>query len=75
MGVSPARIFVYERYQDLQFDVMRAAGCETVYNRKASGVKRERRGLEAALANTSEHNVLLVWKLDSLTRLVKQLIR
>ena len=74
MLVGYARVSTQEQDLALQLDALRAAGCEKVYEEKASGAQRERPALQAALGYMREGDTLVVWKLDRLARSLKQLI-
>jgi DNA invertase Pin-like site-specific DNA recombinase len=58
----------------MQVDALRAAGCEKIFTEKASGAKRDRPELAAALDYARQGDTLVVWKLDRLARSLKQLI-
>ena len=58
----------------MQLDALRSAGCEKIFEEKASGAQRERPELTAALAFVRKGDTLVVWKLDRLARSLKQLI-
>src|SRR3954449_7551856 len=74
MLVGYARVSTQEQDLALQLDALHGAGCEKVYEEKASGAQRERPALRAALAYMREGDTLVVWKLDRLARSLKQLI-
>jgi DNA invertase Pin-like site-specific DNA recombinase len=69
MLVGYARVSTQE--QDL---ALQTAGCERVFEEKASGAQRDRPALKAALAYMRQGDTLVVWKLDRLARSLKQLI-
>ncbi len=50
------------------------AGCEKIFEEKASGAQRDRPELLAALDYMRDGDTLVVWKLDRLARSLKQLI-
>jgi DNA invertase Pin-like site-specific DNA recombinase len=58
----------------LQLDALRVAGCERIFEEKASGAQRDRPELKAALEYMRDGDVLVVWKLDRLARWLGQLI-
>ena len=74
MQVGYARVSTQDQNPDLQLDALKAAGCEKVFEEKASGAKRNRPELKAALDYLRKGDVLVVWKLDRLARSLKQLI-
>lgn len=58
----------------LQLDALAAAGCEKVFEDRASGDRADRAGLQAALDYVRDGEVLVVWKLDRLGRSLPHLI-
>lgn len=58
----------------LQLDAPRAAGCERIFEDRASGAKTDRPGLAQAIAFVREGDVLVTWKLDRLARSLPHLI-
>ena len=74
MLVGYARVSTQEQDLALQLDALKSAGCEKVYEEKASGAQRERPELKAALGYMRQGDTLVVWKLDRLARSLKQLI-
>ena len=74
MLVGYARVSTQDQKPELQLDALRAAGCERVFEEKASGAQRDRPQLQAAIDYMREGDTLVVWKLDRLARSLKQLI-
>ena len=74
MLVGYARVSTQDQKPALQLDALRSAGCEKIFEEKASGAQRERPELTAALAFVRKGDTLMVWKLDRLARSLKQLI-
>ena len=74
MNVGYARVSTQDQKPELQLDALKAAGCEKVFEEKASGAQRERPELAAALDYMRNGDTLVVWKLDRLARSLKQLI-
>lgn len=74
MLVGYVRISTQDQKPELQLDALQAAGCERLFEEKASGAQRERPELIAALEYMREGDTLVVWKLDRLARSTKQLI-
>ena len=58
----------------LQIDALKAAGCKKWFEETASGARRDRPRLAAALDDMREGDTLVVWKLDRLARSTKPLI-
>jgi len=69
-----ARVSTDDQTLALQQDALQGAGCVRVFTDTASGTKRERAGLEEALAALVIGDVLVVWKLDRLGRSVPHLL-
>jgi hypothetical protein len=74
MLVGYARVLTQEQDLALQLDALHGAGCERVFEEKASGAQRDRPALKAAFDYMREGDTLVVWKLDRLARSLKQLI-
>lgn len=73
--IGYARVSTQDQNLDLQLDALRAAGVseDSLHVDKASGAKRNRRGLNLALKDGQEGDTFFVWKLDRLTRSVVDL--
>lgn len=74
MLVGYARVSLADQNPNLQFDALKAAGCEAIHNDMMSGAKEERPGLAEALQYLREGDTLVVWRLDRLGRSLRQLI-
>lgn len=74
MLVGYARVSSNDQNPQLQLDALTAAGCEKVFEEKASGAQRDRPQLIATLEFMRSGDTLVVWKLDRLARSMKQLI-
>jgi len=74
MLVGYARVSTQDQKPELQLDALTAAGCEKVFEEKASGAQRDRPQLTAAIEYMRQGDTLVVWKLDRLARSMKQLI-
>ena len=70
--IGYARVSTGEQELGLQRDAL--AGCERVFEDRASGARADRPGLEQALAYVRQGDVLVVWKLDRLGRSLPHLI-
>jgi hypothetical protein len=64
-------------FQDIaaQAEELKKAGCKKIFEENASGGRWDRPKLHQALEHLREGDVLLVWKLDRLSRSLKDLIR
>ena len=58
----------------LQLDALKAAGCDRIFEEKASAVKAERPELARLLDHTRKGDIIVVWRLDRLARSLRQLI-
>lgn len=74
MLVGYARVSIQDQTPQLQLDALKEAGCEKIFEEKASGAQRERPALTEALHYMRKGDTLVVWKLDRLARSLKQLI-
>ncbi len=74
MLVGYARVSTDDQNLDLQHDALKKAGCEQIYEDQLSGAKAERPGLQQALAYARNGDTLVVWRLDRLSRSLKDLI-
>ncbi|HEY7420006.1 MAG TPA: recombinase family protein [Ktedonobacteraceae bacterium] len=70
MRIGYARVSTKE----LQVDALRAAGCEKIYQKTASGARTERPELAELLRNLWPADVLVIWKLDRLGRSLGHLV-
>jgi DNA invertase Pin-like site-specific DNA recombinase len=68
MLIGYARVSTQEQTLALQQDALHKAGCNKIFADTASGVKVERKGLDAALAYVRHDDTLVVWRLDRLGR-------
>jgi DNA invertase Pin-like site-specific DNA recombinase len=74
MLIGYARVSTQDQKPQLQLDALKVAGCDRVFEEKASGAQRERPVLKEALAFLREGDTLVVWKLDRLARSLRQLL-
>ena len=74
MLIGYARVSTQDQKPELQLDALTDAGCERIFEEKASGAKRDRPELMAAIKYLRKGDTLAVWKLDRLARSLKQLI-
>ena len=74
MLIGYARVSTQDQHLSLQYDALRAAGCEKIFDDKMSGAKDGRPGLESAIEFMRVGDTLVIWKLSRLGRSLKQLI-
>ena len=74
MLIGYARVSTDDQNLDLQKDALKKIGCECIHEDHISGVKDQRPGLQAALDYARKGDTLVVWRLDRLSRSLKNLI-
>ena len=74
MLVGYARVSTIDQNLDLQIDALRTAGCERIFSDRTSGARADRPGLGEALAFARDGDLLVVWKLDRLSRSLSHLV-
>ena len=74
MRVGYARVSTDDQNLNLQRDALNQAGCEQLFEDQFSGAKAERPGLQQALQYARAGDTLVVWRLDRLSRSLKDLI-
>lgn len=74
MKIGYARVSTEGQSLDMQLDALRKAGCERVYQDKASGGRWNRPELKMLLDGIRPGDSVVVWKLDRLGRTTKELI-
>lgn len=68
MLIGYARVSTDEQQTNLQIDALTKAGCEVIFQEKASGVARDRPQLALALWKVSRGDTLVFYKIDRLAR-------
>jgi DNA invertase Pin-like site-specific DNA recombinase len=74
MLIGYARVSTDDQNLALQRDALEQAGCQQIHEDKLSGAKAERPGLATALSHARAGDTLVVWRLDRLSRSLKDLI-
>ena len=72
--VGYARVSTVDQKLDLQTDALARAGCTCIETEKASGTRDDRPVLAKLLAELSEGDTLVVWRLDRLGRSMAHLV-
>lgn len=74
MLIGYARISTSEQDTKAQVAALQSAGCELVFREKASGGRWERPELHRLLSQLRKGDVVVVWKLDRLSRSLKDVL-
>ncbi|HHT0062924.1 TPA: recombinase family protein [Raoultella planticola] len=74
MLVGYARVSTDDQNLNLQRDALLLAGCEKIFEDQISGARAERPGLQAVLEFARPGDTLVIWRLDRLSRSLKDLI-
>lgn len=74
MKIGYARVSTDDQKLDLQKDALAQAGCDRVFEDHMSAAMADRPGLREALEYAREGDTLTVWRLDRLSRSLKDLI-
>ena len=74
MKIGYARVSTIDQNLDMQLKELRKAGCELIYQEKASGKNTERPELKKLIEQLRKGDQVVVWKLDRIGRSIKDLI-
>ena len=74
MLIGYARVSTDDQDTALQVAALRNAGCERIYREKASGGRWDRPELHRLLDHLRKRDVLVVWKLDRLSRSLRDVL-
>ena len=74
MLIGYARVSTDDQNLNLQHDALKNAGCEKIFDDQITGSKIKRPGLDAILEFARTGDVIVVWRLDRLSRSLKDLI-
>lgn len=74
MFIGYARVSTDDQNLDLQRDALLKVECSQIFEDQISGAKTERPGLIEALKYARPGDILVVWRLDRLSRSLKDLI-
>jgi DNA invertase Pin-like site-specific DNA recombinase len=74
MFIGYARVSTQDQDTDAQIAALKSSGCELVFQEKASGGRWERPELHRLLEQLRKGDVLVVWKLDCLSRSLKDVL-
>lgn len=74
MFIGYARVSTDDQNLNLQHDALKNSGCEKIFDDQITGSKIQRPGLDAILEFARTGDVIVVWRLDRLSRSLKDLI-
>lgn len=74
MHIGYARVSSDDQNLDLQYDALKAAGCQKSFDDRVSGAHAQRLGLERLLETVREGDCVIVWRLDRLGRSMTDLL-
>jgi DNA invertase Pin-like site-specific DNA recombinase len=74
MLIGYARVSTNDQETVTQVAALKAAGCERIYREKASGGRWDRPELHRLLDQLRKGDVLVVWKLDRLSRSLRDVL-
>ena len=74
MLIGYARVSTNDQETAAQVTALKAAGCERIYREKASGGRWDRPELHRVLDQLRKGDVLVVWKLDRLSRSLRDVV-
>ena len=74
MLIGYARVSTNDQETATQVAALKAAGCERIYREKASGGRWDRPELHRLLDQLRKEDVLVLWKLDRLSRSLRDVL-
>jgi DNA invertase Pin-like site-specific DNA recombinase len=74
MLIGYARVSTNDQESAAQIAALKAAKCERIYREKASGGRWDRPELHRLLDQLRKRDVLVVWKLDRLSRSLRDVL-
>ena len=74
MLIGYARVSTNDQETTAQMSALKAAGCERIFREKASGGRWHRPELHRILDQLRKGDVLVVWKLDRLSRSLRDVL-
>ena len=74
MQIGYARVSTDDQDTAVQVATLKTAGCERIYREKASGGRWDRPELHRLLDQLRKGDVLVVWKLDRLSRSLRDVL-
>ena len=74
MLIGYARVSTQEQDNTAQVAALKSAGCELIFEEKSAGGRWERPELHRLLGQLRKGDILVVWKLDRLSRSLKDVL-
>src|SRR6201746_607244 len=74
MKLGYARVSMNEQDTAAQVSALKSAGCEKIFREKASGGRWDRPELHRLLDQLRKDDVLVVWRLDRLSRSLRDVL-
>ncbi len=74
MLIGYARVSTKDQDNKAQIDALRNAGCELIFHEKASGGRWDRPELGKLMEQLRKKDIVIVWKLDRLSRSLKDVL-
>ncbi len=74
MLIGYARVSIVDQNLNLQIDALTQSGCDRIVEVRQSGARADRPGLKSAFDYARPGDVHVVWRLDHLSRSLKDLI-
>ena len=74
MRLGYARISTQDQDTQIQLEALKASGCEKIFQEKVSGGRCDRPELHKLLEHLRKGDIVVVWKLDRLSRSLKDLL-
>ena len=74
MRLGYARISTQDQDTQIQLEALKASGCEKIFQEKVSGGRWDRPELHKLLEHLRKGDIVVVWKLDRLSRSLKDLL-
>ena len=75
MIVGYARVSTTDQNPQLQFDALKGAKCERIFDEKKSGRSMDRKEWNRCLDSLRAGDVLVIWKLDRIGRSTRELLQ